>query len=104
MRDMSRRARAAGLFVTGTDTGVGKTVIATVLASWYRRAGVNLGVMKPVASGGRRVREGSRLRWVSDDARQLARAARVDDPWSLVNPICFKEPIAPWTAAQRART
>lgn len=101
---MSRHAPARAIFVTGTDTGVGKTVIASTLASWYRRAGVNVGVMKPVASGGRRILEGGRVRWVSDDARQLARAARVDDPWSLVNPVCFKEPIAPWTAAQRART
>lgn len=100
---MSRRAPAGAIFVTGTDTGVGKTVIASTLASWYRRAGINVGVMKPVASGGRLVREGGRARWVSDDARRLARAARVDDSWSLVNPVCFKEPIAPWTAAQRAR-
>ena len=41
---------------------------------------------------------------MSDDARRLAAAADVDDPWSLINPICFKEPLAPWAAARRARS
>ena len=59
--------------------------------------------MKPVATGGRWVSDGGSGRWVSDDAMALVRAAAVDDPWSLVNPICFKEPLAPWTAALRAQ-
>ncbi len=86
--------------MTGTDTGVGKTFVACALAAWCRHQGIDVGVMKPVATGGRRVRG----RWVSDDAIRLARAAGVDDPWALVNPVCFREPIAPWTAALRART
>jgi dethiobiotin synthetase len=40
---------------------------------------------------------------VADDAVQLARAAVSQDPWWLVNPVCFAEPLAPWTAAQRSR-
>ena len=48
--------------------------------------------------------DGTSGRWVSEDATALVRAAGVYDPWSLVNPICFKEPLAPWTAARRART
>lgn len=96
MRSMSR-----GIFVTGTDTGVGKTVVACALAAWSRHQGVDVGVMKPVATGGRFT---PFHRWVSDDARRLAAAADVDDPWSLINPICFKEPLAPWTAARRARS
>lgn len=92
--------RIQGVFVTGTDTGVGKTFVACALAAWCRREGIEVGVMKPVATGGRRVGG----RWVSDDAIRLARAAGVDDPWALVNPVCFREPIAPWTAALRART
>ena len=87
-----------GIFVTGTDTGVGKTVVACALAAWCRRRGVDVGVMKPIATGGRRVGH----RWLSDDAAVLARAAGVEDAWSLVNPVCFKEPLAPWTAARRA--
>ena len=93
-----------GIFVTGTDTGVGKTVVACALAAWCRRRALDVGVMKPIATGGRWVSDGRRGRWVSDDARAMVRAAEVDDPWSLVNPICFKEPLAPWTAARRART
>ena len=95
--------RPRGLFVTGTDTGVGKTVVACALAAWARHQGVDVGVMKPVATGGRFLANGTPGRWVSDDARRLAAAADVDDPWSLINPICFKEPLAPWTAARRAR-
>jgi len=56
--------------------------------------------MKPVATGGRRLGG----RWVSEDAIRLVRAAGVDDPWTLVNPVCFREPLAPWTAARRARS
>ena len=97
------RRRARGMFVTGTDTGVGKTVVASALAAWCRRRGLDVGVMKPIATGGRWISGGERGRWVSDDAVALARAAGVDDAWSLVNPICFKDPLAPWTAARRAR-
>ena len=96
-------SRPRGLFVTGTDTGVGKTVIACALAAWYRAQGCDVGVMKPVATGGRWHRDGGRSRWVSEDARRLARAAGARDPWTLVNPVCFREPIAPWAAARRAR-
>lgn len=96
--------RARGIFITGTDTGVGKTVVACALAAWGRHHGLDVGVMKPVATGGRFTANGSAGRWVAEDARLLTAAAGVDDPWSLVNPVCFKEPLAPWTAARRART
>ena len=79
-------------------------MVACALAAWCRHHGVNVGVMKPVATGGRFVANGAAGRWVSDDARALAAAAGVDDPWPRVNPVCFKEPLAPWTAAMRART
>lgn len=91
--------RVNGVFVTGTDTEVGKTVVACALAAWARAQGTEVGVMKPVATGGRRMSG----RWVSADAQHLARAADVRDPWALVNPVCFREPLAPWTAARRAR-
>ena len=93
-----------GVFVTGTDTGVGKTVVACALASWCRAQGLDVGVMKPVATGGRYLREGRTGRWVSDDAVRLARAAGVSDPWALINPVCFREPVAPSTAAGLAQT
>ena len=93
-----------GLFITGTDTGVGKTAGACALAAWCRRAGVDVGVMKPVATGGRWLSQRGVRRFVSDDALRLAQAAGTEDPWALVNPICFEEPLAPWTAARRRHT
>jgi dethiobiotin synthetase len=59
------------IFVTGTDTGVGKTVVAAGVAAALARRGEDVGVMKPVASGARL--RGGRL--VSDDALLLVRAA-----------------------------
>ena len=47
-----------GLFVTGTDTGVGKTVVAGAIADWFRRQGRRVAVLKPVATGCVRRREG----------------------------------------------
>jgi len=90
-----------GIFITGTDTEVGKTVVACALASWCRRQGINVGVMKPIATGGRRRRVAGRKRLVSDDALALAEAAGAQDPIELINPICFEEPLAPLTAAKR---
>ncbi len=95
--------RVRGIFVTGTDPGVGKTVVACALAAWAHHRGLDVGVMKPVATGGRWIRslQNRRGRWVSDDVIQLARAAHISDAWSLVNPVCFQAPLAPWTASLR---
>ena len=101
---MSRRRRPHGIFITGTDTGVGKTVVACALASWYRARGLDVGVMKPVATGGRYLRGPGGGRWVSEDAVCLAACAEVTDPWPLINPVCFREPLAPWTAARRTHS
>lgn len=92
-----------GVFVTGTDTGVGKTLVACALAAWCREEGADVGVMKPVATGGRFRREGNAGRWVSPDAVRLRRAAGSRDPFALINPVCYREPVAPWTAARWAR-
>jgi dethiobiotin synthetase len=86
----------SGLWVTGTDTDVGKTVATCAVAATLRASGVNVGVMKPVASGG--VYVGGQL--VSTDAQQLQRAADVDDPLELINPICLQHPLAPAVAAR----
>lgn len=94
-------ARVRGLFVTGTDTGIGKTFVSCGLAAWAQRQGIDAGVMKPVASGGVRLHEAGKNRWVSEDAVRLRAAAGVSEPYSLINPVCFKEPLAPFTAAER---
>ncbi|MBI3087969.1 MAG: dethiobiotin synthase [Candidatus Omnitrophica bacterium] len=90
---------ARGLFVTGTDTGVGKTLVTAALAAWCRAHGLDVGVMKPIASGGVR-REG---RWVSLDALVLSKVSGAVDPLPLVNPVCYREPLAPYAAALRSR-
>lgn len=85
-----------GIFVTGTDTGVGKTIVAATLARLLKMRGLNVGVMKPVTSGCRE--ENGCL--VSDDARLLCLAAGVtcsDD----VTPYLLREPVAPAEAAKQ---
>lgn len=93
-----RFPRAKGVFVTGTDTGVGKTLVGAGLAAWCRAHGADVGVMKPVATGG--LRHG-RTRLVSSDALLLSHAAGADDAWSLINPVCYREPLAPYAASLR---
>ncbi len=83
-------------FVTGTDTGVGKTVVAAGLAAALRRRGIDVGVMKPIATGG--VRRGGKL--VSEDAEILVEAAGVRDSLDLVNPVCLEAPLAPLLAGK----
>jgi dethiobiotin synthetase len=86
-----------GLFITGTDTGVGKTLVAAALASFLKKEGVDVGVMKPVESGCRR-QEGN---LVPQDALFLREAAGCGDDLDLVNPYRLKAPLAPSLAAER---
>ena len=87
-----------GLFVTGTDTGVGKTVIACALVRSLAARGERVGVMKPIASGALRTREGLR----NEDALALMEAANVALPYPRVNPYCFEPPVSPHIAAKEA--
>lgn len=84
-----------GVFITGTDTGVGKTFVSSAIALGLREKGVNVGVMKPVASGGKK----KGCIYVSGDALALKKASGVNDPVELINPVCFKTPLAPYTAS-----
>ncbi|MDB5297518.1 MAG: dethiobiotin synthase [Phycisphaerales bacterium] len=88
-----------GLFVTGTDTDVGKTVVAGLIADWFRRRGARVAVLKPAATGCVRRREGL----VSEDAEFLARCADARFPLDLICPQRYAEPLAPAVAAQRAK-
>ena len=87
-----------GLFVTGTDTGVGKTLIACALLHAFAARGLRAVGMKPVAAGAELV-AGSRR---NEDVEQLLAAASVAAPRDLVNPYCFTPPIAPHIAAEGA--
>lgn len=95
---MLRRISTAGLFVTGTDTGIGKTVVTGALATWFRLQGRRVAVCKPVASGCVRRREGL----VSEDAEYLAVCAQTPHALNVICPQVFEEPLAPAVAAQRA--
>ena len=53
LRARRHTIRPRGIFVTGTDTGVGKTLVAAGLAAWCRHRGMDVGVMKPIATGAR---------------------------------------------------
>ena len=81
-----------GLFITGTDTGVGKTFVSCALARGLRAAGVDVGVMKPIETGV--PAEGP------EDARALRLAAGVDDPLDLICPVRFPLPASPEAAAR----
>lgn len=86
-----------GIFITGTDTGVGKTYISAGIAAALKYRGVDVGVMKP-AETGCRMRAG---RLVPRDALLLMKSVCVRDPLSLVNPFRFRSPLAPSIAAER---
>jgi len=87
-----------GLFVTGTDTEVGKTVVAAGIVRALADRGARVAAMKPVASGGRPTAAGLR----NDDAERLLAAANVEADYAEVNPYCFEPPIAPHVAAAEA--
>lgn len=76
------------VFITGTDTGVGKTVCAALLTRAFRQSAVRVAALKPIASGGR------------SDARVLWRASGGRVSLDVVNPWYFRRAIAPLLAAR----
>ena len=84
-----------GIFITGTDTAVGKTLVTAALAVSLQKRGLDIGVMKPVETG---VVQGR-----PSDAVRLARAAQVSDALDLVRPYAFRLPVAPFDAARAER-
>lgn len=93
-------SESRGFFVTGTDTGVGKTVITLGLMQYLQDQGFTVAGMKPVASGCERTAAGLR----NDDALQLQRQASMALDYSLVNPVALEPAIAPHIAAARSGT
>lgn len=85
------------LFITGTDTGIGKTYVACKLIKHYVAQGYRVVGMKPVAAGCE-LEDGQ---WVNEDVRLLTEESNVDAPLHLVNPYCFRAPIAPHIAAEQ---
>ncbi|MGH7197992.1 MAG: dethiobiotin synthase [Candidatus Omnitrophota bacterium] len=76
------------LFIAGTDTACGKTIVAGALASALRQKGLKVGVMKPISCGSR------------EDAQFLALCAGANDPLDVINPIYLREPLSPNVAAK----
>jgi dethiobiotin synthetase len=79
-----------GLFITGTDTGIGKTLVAAGVARLLLNHGISVGVFKPVASGGT----------VSEDGKLLQTAARLPhSAYHEIVPVHYRQPLAPWVAS-----
>ena len=76
------------IFVAGTDTSVGKTVVAGALTAALKLEGYSVAVMKPISCGG------------LEDAHFLMCCAGADDPMKYVNPVALKHPLSPNVAAK----
>ena len=79
------------IFITGTDTGVGKTVVCAALALAFKNKGMDVGISKPIATGA--IRKNKCL--MSEDMEFLRKITNIKDPLSLVNPYCTDLPLAP---------
>lgn len=88
------------LFVTGTDTEVGKTRISVALIQLLAESGARVAGMKPIASGCELTTQGLR----NDDAVQLSQQATITLPYDLINPYAFLPAIAPHIAADQEGT
>jgi len=81
------------LFISGTDTDVGKTYVTAGLAVTLRRMGIDVGIMKPFAAG-----IAQKKGFKSEDVEILANSAQVNDSEKLLNPQFFPIPASPYTA------
>ena len=86
------------IFITGTDTDVGKTYIAAGLAITLRRMGTDVGVMKPFAAGVKQKKG-----FKSEDVEILSNSAKVDDSEELLNPQFFPISASPYTAWKKLK-
>ncbi|MEW5978859.1 MAG: dethiobiotin synthase [Acidobacteriota bacterium] len=92
-----RKLGSRGIFITATDTSVGKTTVAAGMIGYLKRLGYNVGVMKPVASGAIETEAG---RLISQDAEMLVKFSGSEDPWEWINPYCFSAAVTPALAAR----
>jgi dethiobiotin synthetase len=85
-----------GFFIAGTDTGVGKTVITGGLAGFYRQLGMRVGVMKPIESGCKRLKDGLH----PQDAFFLKKMSSSPDALDQIVPYRLELPLTPSVAAE----
>jgi dethiobiotin synthetase len=95
---MLSRIKIPGFLILGTDTSVGKTLVAGAIANWFHKQGHRVAVCKPCATGCVHRREGL----VSEDAEFLAHCADTPHGLSVVCPQRYAEALAPAVAAERA--
>ena len=88
---------AKGLFITGTDTEIGKTVVSSLLVRQLVNSGFKTAAMKPVASGCEKTDKG----WFNEDVDSLKREANVELKRELINRYHFEPAIAPHIAAKQ---
>ena len=84
------------LFVTGTDTDVGKTCVTASIVNYLSKMNVDVGVMKPFASGYKATSDS-----ISDDVKILMKYSKVNDSIDLVNPYFFEIPTSPYDACKQ---
>ncbi len=97
-----------GIFITGTDTGVGKTIVSAAIIRALIKKGVKAGAMKPIETGcikargkGQRAKgKGQEKILIPSDGMFLKDMAGMDDPIDLIAPVRFEHPLAPMVAAE----
>lgn len=99
MQGKGDRRNARVIFVTGTDTGVGKTRVAAALLHNYREAGLRCAALKPVAAGADASLENTPC---NSDALQLMQQANAGQGYADINPVLLEQAIAPHIAAERS--
>ena len=93
---MNQRKKAKGFFVTGTDTGVGKTVITVALLRLMKTSGLNACGMKPIETGC--VRRHEEL--LPSDGEFIKTAGQLEEPLATISPCRFEHPLAPLAASR----
>ena len=86
-------------FITGTDTGVGKTTVTAGVAAVLRKCGINVGVMKPISAG-----KLQKSGFKSADVELLSKAANTSDPADLINPVFLQLEASPYDASKILQT
>lgn len=86
-----------GMFITGTDTGIGKTIVSAVLIRSLINKGLNVGAMKPMETGC--IWTDDKKDLIPSDGMFLKEAAEMDDPIDMVTPLRFELPLAPMVAS-----
>ena len=97
-KQLATNSHPRGVFITATDTGVGKTLVASALVTCLIQRGIDVGVMKPIETGA------SRAAMAQTDGARLRSAAGNLDPMHEVCPYIFHLPVAPLSASRAERT